>query len=199
MEKYGWAEILRNTEHRWHILPRVRRQGMHLGPGRFSRREVLQTKQYVAPPSTPSSLSSVDIPVFWSEDMSLYLMEGNTSRHYIQYKDRLYLDASPGAFAPLGFTADNSTLSGGETTWAWTGALGFLLWTPTGDPLDASPGSAVMGQGFEWVDVEGYPGLRRAYWNQTLFDEVWAGRDEGHMLMMCNGDYRATIEMGDSP
>lgn len=119
-----------------------------------------------------------------------------TPHSYIQYTDRLYLDASPGAFAPLAFTADNSTLAEGETTWAWTGALGMPLWTPTGDPGDASPGSRVTGQGFEWVGVEGYPGLQRAYWNQTMWEEVLAGRDEGNMLTICYGDDRPNIEMG---
>ena len=64
-----------------------------------------------------------------------------TPHNYIQHTDRLYLDASPGALASLAFTADNSTLPGGETTWAWTGALGMPMWTSTGDLSDASPGA----------------------------------------------------------
>lgn len=94
-------------------------------------------------------------PVLWSDDMRIYLLEQTKGHNYIQYKDHLYLDASPGAFAPLSFTADNSTLADGETSWAWTGVMGFPLWTPTGDPRDATPGSAVKGQGFDWVEVEG--------------------------------------------
>ena len=137
--------------------------------------------------------------VLWSEDKNLYLLEEQKSHNYIQYKDRLYLDASPGAFAPLAFTADNSTLSEGETTWAWTGALGFILWTPSGDPGDATPGGVVKGQGFEWVDVEGYPGLQRAYWNQTRWEEVQQGKEDGTFLTMCYGDYKPSIELGDRP
>lgn len=132
--------------------------------------------------------------------MNIYLLEQTQGHNYIQYKDRLYLDASPGAFAPLSFTADNSTLADGQTSWAWVGALGFPLWTPTGNVADATPGEEVKGQGFEWVDVEDYPGLRRAYWNQTLYEELWAGRHDGHMLTMCYGDYSdPKIEQGDRP
>lgn len=122
-----------------------------------------------------------------------------TGHDYIQYKDKLALDASPGAFAPLTFTPDNSTLTGGETTWAWTGAIGFILWTPTGDHGDATPGEAITGQGFAWADVEGYPGLQQAYWNQTLWEEVWAGRAAGTMLTMCYGDLNPSIVMGEHP
>ena len=142
----------------------------------------------------------------WSDDKSIYLVEENgisdnnpTRRDYIQYKDKLGLDASPGAFAPLFFTPDNSTLTGGETTWAWTGAIGIILWTPTGDPADATPGDGITGQGFAWADVEGYPGLQRAYWNHTLWEEVVAGRADGGLLGLCYGDLRADIEMGEHP
>lgn len=132
--------------------------------------------------------------------MSIYLVEQvGTSRNYIQYKDKLALDASPGAFAPLTFTPDNSTLTGGETTWAWSGILGFILWTPTGDLRDGKPGSAVTGQGFAWADVEGYPGLQRAYWNHTLWEEMMAGRSDGALLTMCNGDLHPNIVMGEHP
>ncbi|SPO05442.1 uncharacterized protein DNG_08129 [Cephalotrichum gorgonifer] len=145
---------------------------------------------------------SFRLNVLWADDMSLHLLEQTgTSRTYIQYQDKLYLDTSPGAFQPLSFTADNNTLASGETSWAWTGAEGFILWSPTGRLRDSTPrgDGSITGQGFELVEVEGYPGLKQAYWNQTLWEEVWAGREQGKFLSICYGDYKPKIIQGDRP
>ncbi|KAL1953799.1 hypothetical protein VTO42DRAFT_2260 [Malbranchea cinnamomea] len=139
--------------------------------------------------------------VEWAENGNLYLLEHLESRTYIKYTDMLYLDASPGAFAPLRFTPDNSTLAPGETSWAWFSVYGGIMWTPTGDPLDGTPNSEgkVRGQGFEFVDVPGYPGLKQAYWNQTLFDLMYEGKASGNGLAFCHGDYSAVFIEGDRP
>ena len=119
---------------------------------------------------------------------------------YTRYKDQLYIDASPGAFGPVGFTPDNSTLADGETSWAMMGAGGLILWTPTGNLSDGTQeGSGrLRGQGWDLIDVPEYPGLKQAYWNQTLFEHMYAG-GEGKDLTYCYGDYSPTIIDGDRP
>ncbi|KAK2799803.1 hypothetical protein FQN51_006730 [Onygenales sp. PD_10] len=137
-----------------------------------------------------------------TDDLLLHLTEQTSSRNYITYRDSLYIDTSPGAFAPLRFTPDNSTLTGGETAWAWTTPAGFPFWTPTGRVADGTAGGdgAIIGQGFQVVDVEGHPGVRQAYWNQTKFEEMYAGREDGGLLTVCYGDYDPeSITQGDSP
>lgn len=138
--------------------------------------------------------------------MTFRLIERTGPREYIRYRDELYIDASPGAFAPLRFTPDNSTLGPGETSWAWFSPYGVILWTPTGNPVDGTTDSEGRGRwpGFQWVDVDvaGYPGVKQAYWNQTRFDEMVLGEDFGHeLLAMCRGDYGPgfTIVDGDRP
>ncbi|KAK2790421.1 hypothetical protein FQN53_009444 [Emmonsiellopsis sp. PD_33] len=116
-----------------------------------------------------------------------YLAERTDSAEWTVYQDQLYIDASTNAYAPLRFTPDNTTLADGETSWAWWDAMGVLLWTPTGDPKDGTERGegTVLGQGFTLVDVDGYPGLKQAYWNQTMFDEMYAGRwnHEGYLTI----------------
>ncbi|PGH23788.1 hypothetical protein AJ80_02218 [Polytolypa hystricis UAMH7299] len=137
----------------------------------------------------------------WADDMSLFLLERTGSREYTRYKDKLYIDASPGAVVPLRYTADNSTLTGGETSWAWTGAYGIIMWTPTGNIRDATPNGSgsIIGSGFELVEVKGYPGLRQAYWNQQKFDDMLVGKYTGGFLTMCYGDYSPIITEGNRP
>lgn len=136
--------------------------------------------------------------------MIMYLAERTGGeggvREYTKYKDQTYMDVSPGAFAPLGFTHDNSSLADGETSWAFTGVLGFIMWTPTGDLADGTPNGdgSIVGQGFDLIDVPDYPGLKQAYWNQTLFDYMRDG-NAGKDLTMCNGDPSGTIIEGDRP
>lgn len=143
------------------------------------------------------------LQILWTDDKSIHLLKSSERdpHTYTQFKDKLYIDASPGALAPIGFTPDNSTLIEGETTWAWSGAYGFILWSPSDNPYDGLPdGGIVTGQGVEWVSVPGYPGLKQAYWNVRKFEETKrTGKDSGGSFGMCYGDYSATIIQGDSP
>lgn len=115
---------------------------------------------------------------------------------YNVFDRRLYLDSSPGAFAPMGFTRDNSTLRGGETTWGFFGAQGFLIWSSTGRIADAGPpakggGTQVVAQqGFDWVESD-WPGVYQLYWNQTQWEEAVRGKYnlQAGFFGQCYGDY----------
>lgn len=134
------------------------------------------------------------------------------SHRYTVLPEQLYLDASPGAFAPIGFVAggSNATLAPGQTTWGFFGAYGFLLFSPTGNvadigtPDNVGTGGAGTGggtqvlaqQGYTWVDKAGYPGVSQLYWNQTQFDEVVRRgnrRLRGATFGMCSGDYEGIL------
>lgn len=65
---------------------------------------------------------------------------------------------SPGAFAPVRFVADNSTLKGGETTYGWRSIERITYFDVNGN---------WYGSGFQWVPVEGG---RQLYWNQTRYE-----------------------------
>ena len=141
------------------------------------------------------------LPGDWTfDDKILRLVESTGISEYIRYRDQLYIDASPDAFGPLRFTPDNSTLSAGETSWGWFSAYGFVWWTPTGDPVDGMKDSEGRNRwpGFQWVEVDGYPGLKQAYWNQTRFDDLRLPEDVGHELLAnCRGDYGPGVTIID--
>lgn len=82
---------------------------------------------------------------------------------YEALDEQLYINASTGAYAPVGFVSgSNSTLGKGETTWGFYSPYGILMWY--------NPLSTVHIQGFEWVPVQGYADLTQLYWNQTQYD-----------------------------
>jgi len=93
-----------------------------------------------------------------------------------------YIDTSPGAFAPIRFTADNSTLKPGETTYGWMSVYGFLMWSPTGYLKDVYPppqdgAQTVMPeQGWQLVPTSN-PDVVQVYWNQTLFESNTTNAD----------------------
>lgn len=92
------------------------------------------------------------------------------------HKDVLYLDASPGAHAPVGFK-NPKKLKGGETGAYWYIGYGVLLWTPTTNFNDgAAPGGIFTGGGIQEEPVKGNDGLYQLYWNQTLFEARHAGQ-----------------------
>lgn len=144
-----------------------------------------------------------DLQILWTDDKSIHLLkQSDKDPHtYTQFKDKLYINAARGAVDPIGFTPDNSTLLEGETTWAWSGAYGFILWSPTQDSMDGLPsGGLVTGQGVEWRDVPGYRGLKRAHWNVNKYEETKrSGKDSGGSFGMCYGDYSSKIVQGGSP
>ncbi|KEZ42183.1 hypothetical protein SAPIO_CDS6253 [Scedosporium apiospermum] len=143
-----------------------------------------------------------NLEILWTDDGSIHLIKETNQRSvYTKFKDKLYIDASPSAVRPISFTPDNTTLTGGETSWAWSGAYGLILWSPTGNPSDGlAEGGLVTGQGVEWLDVAGYPGLKQAYWNVTKFEESRrTGVNRGGSFAMCYGDYQSVIVEGDRP
>jgi hypothetical protein len=133
-------------------------------------------------------------------DKNMYLAKVVGHRTYIRYRDHAYLDKSPGAFAPVRFTPDNSTLAPGETSWSWASPYGIIMFTPTGNLADTTTSSGGVASGIQWVNVPGFPGLKRVYWNQTLWQGMRAGTATGGTaITMCHGDYDPTIIQGDRP
>ncbi|EPE10817.1 hypothetical protein F503_05912 [Ophiostoma piceae UAMH 11346] len=92
-----------------------------------------------------------------------------TSTHeYKALDERLYINASTGAYAPVGFVSGgNTTLGKGETTWGFYSPYGVLMWY---NLSSLSQAKTVHIQGFQWVPVEGSSGLTQLYWNQTQYD-----------------------------
>jgi hypothetical protein len=90
------------------------------------------------------------------------------AKSYYLFDQVLYIDASPGAYEPIGFKRE-SELKGGETAGYWSLPYGLLIWHRT----DTSDGDFITAYQFE--PVEGVPGLNKIYWNQTLYEERKAG------------------------
>lgn len=67
------------------------------------------------------------------------------------------------------------------------------------DPEEGSGGGVDAGQGWEFVDVDGYEGLKRVWWNQSRFEDMRAGRGKGTVLGWCYGDYSPVFEDVDGP
>ncbi|OAA56315.1 hypothetical protein SPI_07926 [Niveomyces insectorum RCEF 264] len=112
------------------------------------------------------------------------------SAHNYQALDQLlYINASKGAFAPVGFVdgSSNATLGAGETTWGFYSGYGFFMfYNPAVAPSPAIPASSsassfnpVHVQGFQWVPVAGQAGVTQLYWNQTQYDEAAAAAAAG--------------------
>jgi hypothetical protein len=88
-----------------------------------------------------------------------------------------YVDYTPGAFAPVSFVADNSTLKGGNSTWGWRRQSGYLY----AAPVESTLTSAGQHSGLQWV-TEGK--VSRLYWNQTK----WKSGASGSVLLSPSAD-----------
>ncbi|KAL2759755.1 hypothetical protein ACRALDRAFT_1067516 [Sodiomyces alcalophilus JCM 7366] len=134
------------------------------------------------------------LQVEWGTDGNLYLLRSAGNSIYIRYRDHAYLDTNPGAVEPLRFTPDNSTLGPGEASWAWSNLVGFPFFLPDGNH-QATPGR-IPPQGFEFLDVPGYRGVKQIYWNQTHYD---AGLPGKWWPTMCLPDRSAVLVRVDRP
>lgn len=102
---------------------------------------------------------------------------------------------SEGAFAPIRFTSDNSTLTGGETSFGFLSAYGFLMWSPTGKLADVLPasGNLEVWQGWQLVESD-VTDVYQIYWNQTKFENDDRG-DLSYQMGQCYGVYNSTVDM----
>lgn len=132
---------------------------------------------------------------------SVLLVEPATGpgRQYLRYNLTPYIDVSPGAFAPLRFTSDNSTLAPGETTWGWMAASGMLLWSPTGDMDDVPQddnGGISFSQGWQIAPTT-TEGVFQIYWNQTRFELNDYVSRLSWPVGQCHGDYTTPYHFVD--
>jgi len=133
--------------------------------------------------------------------------DAGSAHSYTIFNRHLYLDNRPGAFEPVGFVADNSTLAAGQTTWGFFGILGFLVWSPTGRIEDAGPRErngntqAVAQQGWVWRNTT-TEGVARLHWSQEQFQRVVEGGDvalgAGNALGVCRSDGAPALKQAAS-
>ncbi|KAL2209196.1 hypothetical protein CC79DRAFT_1332426 [Sarocladium strictum] len=99
------------------------------------------------------------------------------NKNYDLFDQVLYIDASPGAYEPLGFKRE-SELKGGETAGYWSLPYGMLLWSPTDDTGGTQSGGEFI-SAYQFEPVDGVEGLNKIYWNQTLYEvrKAGGGRD----------------------
>ncbi|KAB5558433.1 hypothetical protein GE09DRAFT_113521 [Coniochaeta sp. 2T2.1] len=100
-----------------------------------------------------------------------------------------YINVSPGAFAPLRFTSDNSTLAPGETSWGWMAVAGIISWSPTGHVGDApggSPQHPPTTQGFQLVRATADSSVYQIYWNQTRYEASEYVPGSSYALAQCS-------------
>lgn len=123
----------------------------------------------------------------------MLLTEELDGMKFRRYNLTPYIDISPGAFAPLRFTSDNSTLTPGETSWGWMSVAGYLMWSPTGHLKEVAPPAKNGGlevhpeQGWQLVSA-GIPELYQIYWNQTKFEAGDTSYDDGYQVGQCGVD-----------
>jgi hypothetical protein len=91
--------------------------------------------------------------------------DGSYPYHYERQLEQPYVDYSAGAFVPVRFVSDNSTLKGGESTWGWRNALQVFYASPARDTFT----TAGEASGLQWVDSK-YTGVQQLFWNQTRFE-----------------------------
>lgn len=96
------------------------------------------------------------------------------NKNYDLFDQVLYIDASPGAYEPVGFKRE-SELKGGETASYWLVPWGMLVWSPTDRSGSTQSALADLITAFQFEPVEGVQGLNKIYWNQTLYEERKAG------------------------
>lgn len=121
---------------------------------------------------------------------------------YTAYTNQhLYIDYSDGKPTPLGFVADNRTLSSKQTTWGFYDAEGFTLFSPKGDLSDIGPPApgggetVVASQGWTWIETA-TPSVFQLHWNQSMYLDVVAGKTNsgsGGYFGRFYGDYSPNV------
>lgn len=107
----------------------------------------------------------------------------------------LYINISANAYEPVSFVeGGNSSLGLGQTTWGFYSAYGYLIWyNPSAlSSRSLSARDSIPVQGYQWVDVEGYPGITQLYWNQTKYGLNEAGSSASG-FGICSGDLNVEI------
>lgn len=101
--------------------------------------------------------------------------EKTSVHHYNVFPLTPYINKSPGAFTPVGFTADNITLKDGETTWGFFDVLGWIMFSPTGNFDDMKRYDGFLdAQEYQLVETS-HTDVYQLYWNQTKYDEMRNG------------------------